>query len=320
MFVDAHTHLDPGYYDDDPEAVVARAVDAAVDQLVVVGCGVEASRHAVALAERHPGRLFAAVGIHPHDAEKMTDADFEAIAELARRPETVAVGETGLDYYYDHSPHEVQQAAFVRFCRLAKEVGKPVVVHTRDAEADTVRLLEAEAPFPAGGQIHCFTGTTALSRPALALGFHVSVAGVVTFNSAGDLRAAVAEVPLDRLLVETDAPYLTPAPFRGRKNEAMFVPTVAATVAGLKGVSLAEAARATSENARRLFRLPEPPAAHWLAFAAGRVLHLNGAADPEAVREAAARVTLKKVRQVAVHGGGALPKWAKERDLEPVEA
>lgn len=315
MFVDAHAHLDGHYFDDPVDAVVDRAFDAGVSQLVVVGCGVPASENALRLAEAHPGRLFAAVGVHPHDVAAMTDADFDVIAALAREPGAVAVGETGLDYHYDHSPREAQREAFARFLELAKAVDKPVVVHTREAEADTVALLEAAAPLPASGQIHCFTGTMALAEPAVAMGLYVSFSGVVTFNNADGLRACARALPLDRLLVETDCPYLTPAPFRGRKNEPMFVPVVAGTLAREKGLSVPEVAAATGVNARRLFRLPAPAATAPLAFVSGRALHLNAAGPPARVVEAAERIPLKKVERVIVHGdagaGAEVRAWAE---------
>lgn len=323
MFVDAHAHLDPHHFPDGPEPLLERAFEAGVDQLVVVGLGLEDGAHAADLARAHPGRVFAAVAIHPHDARDVTDADLEAMAALARRPEVVAVGETGLDYHYDHSPREVQREVFARFCRLAKEVGKPLVVHTREAEADTVAILEREAPFPAGGQIHSFTGTLGLARPALDLGFHVSFSGVVTFANADDLRAAAREVPLERLLVETDCPYLAPAPFRGRKNEPMFVTAVAGALAAVKGVSVEALAERTTANARRLFGLGAPDATRLLAFASGETLHLavhRPEVTAEALLAAARRWPLKKVRRLAFLPFGAprpelveaVRRWAKE--------
>jgi TatD DNase family protein len=322
MFIDAHAHLDDHYFDDPVARVLDRAFEAGVGQLVVVGCGVPASENAVRLASEHPGRIFAAVGVHPHDVQKMTDADFDAIAALAREPEVVAVGETGLDYHYDHSPREAQREAFARFLDLAKAVDKPVVVHTREAEADTVSLLKAAAPLPASGQIHCFTGTMALAGPAVDLGLYVSFSGVVTFNNADGLRECVRQLPLDRLLIETDCPYLTPAPFRGRKNEPMLVPVVAGTLAAEKRMTVAEVAEATTANAQRLFRLPAPPATRPLAFASGRVLHLMAEADAAAVLAAAERHILKKIDRVLVHGEGPaasdLEAWARAAG-KPVE-
>lgn len=301
MFVDAHCHLDDKYFDVPASTILQRAREAGVDQLVVVGCGVEASENAVRLAQAHPGEVFAAVGVHPHDAEGMTDDDFETLRALASLDVVVAVGETGLDYHYDHSPREVQRQVFRRFLSLAKEVQKPVVVHTREAEEDTVRILQEAGPFPRSGQIHCFTGTMDLASPAVDLGLYVSFSGVVTFNSADTLRACAKELPLERLLIETDCPYLTPAPFRGRKNEPMFVSVVAGCIAEQRGLTVDEVARATSVNARLLFELPDPEDTELLAFASGRTLHVAvHRADRTSAEllEAANRVPTKKVRQV----------------------
>ena len=301
MFIDAHAHLDPHYHAFSPEELIARAADAGVERLVVVGCGVEASERAVELAQRRPDRVSAAVGVHPHDVEEMSEADFDRIRALAQLPEVVAVGETGLDYHYDHSPRDLQREVFRRFIALGVEVDKPVVVHTREAEADTVEILREVGPLAAGGQIHCFTGTMALAGPAVELGWHVSFAGVVTFNNADTLRACAAELPLERLLIETDCPYLTPAPFRGRKNEPLFVPVVAGQIAALRGLSVEAVAAQTTANARRLFRLPQA-SSRPLAFASGQTLHLRAAgAEADEVLAAAERLPLKKIRRVQAH-------------------
>ncbi|MDF1565519.1 MAG: TatD family hydrolase [Deltaproteobacteria bacterium] len=302
MFIDAHAHLDAESFTLPPEEILRRAFEAGVDQLIVVGCGVERSRNALALAQRHPGRLFAVVGVHPHDVAGMRDADLEAIAALAREPEVVGVGETGLDYHYDHSPRDVQQEVFARHLELAREVGKPVVIHTREAEEDTLSVLERVGRLPAGGQLHCFTSSRELAlRGVEEHGFHVSFSGVLTFANADPLRAICAELPEERLLIETDCPYLTPAPFRGIKNEPALVSVVAGKMAELRGLEVAELARRTSAHCRALFGLPPPPPSDLLAFASGRCLHLR-VDHPEATAaqllEAAGRWPEKKLREV----------------------
>jgi len=259
--VDSHCHLAEPDFDTDRDAVLARAAAAGVAQIVCVGATgpVESNFPAVALAGRQaPVSIVATVGIHPHDASTADDAAFEALAGLATRPGVVAVGETGLDFHYDRSPRPAQRAAFARTVALARSCGRPLVVHVREAHADAATILRAEGADAVGGVIHCFTGERADVRPYLDLGFSISVAGIVTFKNADPLRDAVRAVPLDRLLVETDAPYLAPVPHRGRRNEPAYVRLVAETVAAVRGEPFPAVAAATTANARRLFSLPAP--------------------------------------------------------------
>lgn len=263
--VDSHAHLDFEDYGSDRADVLARARAAGLVHIVNVGLwregkGAEAASAAVRLAEELPAMISAAVGIHPHDVARATEADWARIGELARHPRVVAVGETGLDYHYDHSPREAQQEAFRRSIALAREVKKPVIVHLREADDDCARILAEERPAH-GGVIHCFTGGPARARAYLDLGFVLSVAGVVTFRNADDLRAAVRIVPRDRLMVETDCPYLTPVPHRGKRNEPAYVALVAKQVAAQWGLPEDEVGEATTQTARRLFSLPigSPP-------------------------------------------------------------
>jgi TatD DNase family protein len=255
--VDAHAHLDADRYGD-RDAVVARARAAGVERIVCVGVWREPGDFgdAVALARGDPGTFAATVGFHPHEAKGVGEADWAEAEELARDPAVVAIGECGLDYHYDLSPREVQAEVFRRGIRLAHAAGKPLVVHTREADADTVRLLRAEGVPSAGGVIHCFTSDADAARAYLDLGLFISVAGVVTFRNAEAIREAVRLVPRDRLLVETDCPYLAPVPHRGKRNEPAFVIHTAAKVAELWGAPPEEVARVTGENARRFFRLP----------------------------------------------------------------
>jgi TatD DNase family protein len=254
--IDSHGHVDGKEFDADRDAVLARARAAGVSPLVVVGTGESLARigRAVALAEHEPD-VFAAVGVHPHDAAKIQPDWWPALEEWARRPRVVAVGETGLDYHYDHSPRPEQQAAFRAHVGLARRVGKPVVCHVRDAHPDTVRILDEEGAAEVGGVIHCFTGGPDDARAYVALGMHVSFSGIVTFRTADAIRAAVAEVPLDRILIETDCPYLAPVPMRGKRNEPAFLVHTAEAVARAAGVTPEALASATVVNTSRLFRL-----------------------------------------------------------------
>lgn len=255
VLVDSHAHLDFADYGEDREEVIARALAAGVRRIVAVGLwkGPGDFGNAHALAAARPELFAATAGIHPHECARVPEADWLRLEELARDPATVAVGETGLDYHYDLSPREDQRRWFRHQVALARAVGKPLVVHTREADEDTVAILR-EAP-PERGVIHCFTGGPEAVRAYLDLGLFVSVAGVVTFKTADALREAIRLVPLDRLLVETDSPFLAPVPFRGKRNEPAHVRRVAEAVAELHGVSLAELAARTTENARRFFGL-----------------------------------------------------------------
>jgi TatD DNase family protein len=254
--IDSHGHVDGAEFDADRDAVLARARAAGIERLVTVGTGPSLAQigRAVALAEREPD-VVAAVGVHPHDAARIAPDWWPALEELARRPRVVAVGETGLDYYYDHSPKDAQQTAFRAHVALARRVGKPVVCHVRDAHADTLAILRDEGAAEVGGVIHCFTGGPDDARAYVALGMHVSFSGIVSFKTADAIRAAVAEVPLDRILIETDCPYLAPVPMRGRRNEPAFLVHTAAVVARAAGVPVEVLAEATVVNTSRLFRL-----------------------------------------------------------------
>jgi TatD DNase family protein len=254
--IDAHAHLDG--YGDDLEGVVSRARAAGLERIVCVGLWIGPGDfgNALDLATRDPSFFSATIGIHPHDCVRVPEADWREAERLSRDARVVAIGETGLDFHYDHSPRPEQEAAFRRSLRTASACGKPVVVHVREADEACARVLREEGVPAAGGVIHCFTGDAAAARVYLDLGLHVSVAGVVTFKTAEPIREAVRIVPRDRLLVETDAPYLAPIPYRGRRNEPAHVVKTAEKVAELWGASLAEVAEATAANARRLFRIP----------------------------------------------------------------
>jgi TatD DNase family protein len=258
MLIDSHAHLDFDDFRDDLPGVLARAAAAGVGRIVAVGLwrGPGDFGNALDLARARPGTFSATVGVHPHECGRVPEEDWAESARLARDPLVVGVGETGLDYHYDLSPRPVQQASFRRSIAIAREAGKPLVVHVREADADCAAILGVEGVPPAGGVIHCFTGDAAAARAYLDLGLLISVAGVVTFRNAEAIREAVRIVPRDRLLVETDSPFLAPVPFRGKRNEPARVALVAEKVAEIWGATLAEVAEATTANARRLFRLP----------------------------------------------------------------
>ncbi|HEY0707762.1 MAG TPA: TatD family hydrolase, partial [Polyangia bacterium] len=249
--VDSHCHLDFDAYGDDRPAVIDRARAAGIVRMICIGSGrdIVSARSAVALAAQEPD-IFATVGIHPHDVARMGESDWQELGELARAPRVVGVGETGLDYHYDHSPRDLQQTAFRRFVRMCHDTDQPVVCHIRDAHADAVSILREEGIPARGGVIHCFTGNSQDAAAYLELGLHLSFSGIVTFKTAGEIRAAVALAPLDRILVETDAPYLAPIPYRGKRNEPAFIVQTVNEVARTKQLDGAEVAAATTRNAR----------------------------------------------------------------------
>jgi TatD DNase family protein len=256
--VDSHAHLDSDGDPVDVPGVVARAAAAGVGRIVAIGLWRAPGDfgNALDLARALPATFSATIGIHPHDCARVPEADWEASTRLAGDAAVVAVGETGLDYHYDHSPREAQRASFRRSLGVARAARRPVVVHVREADADCAAILAEEGVPPAGGVVHCFTGDWPAARAYLDLGLFVSVAGVITFRNAEAVRDAVRRIPRDRLLVETDSPYLAPVPHRGRRNEPAHVALVAAKVAEIWGCAPGEVARVTTENARRLFRLP----------------------------------------------------------------
>ena len=235
--------------------MLARARAAGVTGFLTIGTDVATSEAAVALAAAEPD-VQAAVGIHPHDARTADPTALDRILALARAPKVVAIGEIGLDYYRDHSPRDAQHAALVAQLRLARQVGKPVLLHCREAHADLLAICRAEGVADVGGILHCFSGDLEVARQGAELGLLISIAGPVTYPNARRLAEVVRQLPLDRLLVETDCPYLPPQPWRGQRNEPAYLPVTAARVAELVGVSPERVAAATTENAVRLLRWP----------------------------------------------------------------
>jgi TatD DNase family protein len=256
--VDSHAHLDFDDYRAELPALVARARAAGVVRIVLVGLWRSPGQfgNALELATADPGFFSATVGVHPHECASVPEEDWAAAETLAADPRIVAVGETGLDFHYDHSPRPVQEASFRRSIAMAKSVGKPLVVHVREADDACVRILREEGVPAAGGVIHCFTGDAARASAYLDLGLHLSVAGVVTFRTADDLRDAVRRAPRDRVMIETDCPFLAPVPHRGKRNEPAWVARTAEQVAALWGMGVDEVGEITTENAIRFFRIP----------------------------------------------------------------
>ena len=256
MLIDSHAHIQGKEYAGEAAAIVERARVAGVEAIIAVGGAGEmtSNREAVALAEAYP-EVFATVGMHPHDAKDVGASDLGTLKLLAAHPKVIAVGETGLDYYYNHSAQNVQRRVFAQFIHMALETDLPVIVHERDAAADAAKLLSHEGGGHLRGVIHCFTGTYEAACAYLDLGFYLSFTGIITFKNAGALREVVCKVPLERILVETDSPYLTPVPHRGRRNEPAYVRFVAETIASLKGLPLEAVAQITTANVKTLFRI-----------------------------------------------------------------
>ena len=250
--VDSHCHLDDEQFVGDRDAAIERARAAGVERMMAIGTGGGPAdlEVAIRLAEQYPF-IYATVGVHPHDAAKATPETFARMAELARQPKVLAIGEIGLDYHYDFSPRDVQRSVFAQQLDVAAHARKPIVIHTREAWDDTLAVIR-ETGLPSGGIMHCFTGGRKEAEQALELGFHLSFGGILTFPKAGDLRQAAAMTPEDRLLVETDAPYLAPVPHRGKRIEPAFMVETARRLAEVRGVTPDEIASVTTRNFGRL--------------------------------------------------------------------
>ena len=263
LFIDTHAHLDDPRFDADREEAVKRALDAGLKNMIVVGCWNKERgfQSAVDIIQKHPF-IYGALGVHPHDAKDVIDeAPFDLITRLAlsktgeagRR--IVAIGETGLDYHYDNSPREAQRVIFKRQISLARELNLPLVIHSREAEDDTLKILKGEGANEIGGVFHCFSGSERMAEEALKMGFYISFTGVVTFPKADNIRSIIKKVPIEKTLIETDCPYLTPEPHRGKRNEPSFVVNTARTIAEVKGLTIEDVARVTTLNAEDLFAL-----------------------------------------------------------------
>lgn len=260
MLFDTHCHLDDPRLAEELEAVLDRASRAGVRRITTIGCArdIPSVTSAIEIARQHPTWISATVGVHPHDASHLDDALCDAILEAGKDTCVVAIGETGLDFHYDHSPREAQAEAFRKQIAIAKELDKPLVIHTRSAPDDTLRILREEKAGEVGGIIHCFSEDAPFASAALDLGFLSSFSGIVTFKTALGVQEAARKQPADSLLVETDAPYLAPIPKRGKRNEPAYVGHTARHLAELRGEDPVALAEITYRNALRVFRIAEP--------------------------------------------------------------
>lgn len=277
MFIDSHCHLNfKDYNEDELASVLSRTAEADVGLMITVGAGeqFEGNLQALALAQKYP-QIFCTVGVHPHDAKIVDTAMIEKIREMATHEKVVAIGEIGLDYHYTHSPKDTQERVLAQFIDLAREVNKPIAIHDRDAGDRTYDMIRASGTPGSRVMIHCYTGTMELARRYLDLGCILSFTGIVTFKKAGPVQDVVRMVPLERMLIETDSPYLAPEPHRGKRNEPAFVTHVAESIAKIKGVSLDDVARITTLNAKRFFSLPLPELTAQIAYAIRDSLYLN---------------------------------------------
>ena len=257
MLVDSHCHLDFPDFAPERDAVIGRAFAAGIGTMLTICTRLDQFDGVRTIAESDP-RIWCSVGAHPHEAADHATLIADRLVALAAHPRVVGIGETGLDFHYDLSPHDVQERVFRAHIAASQATGLPQIIHAREADSEIAAILAAEKPPP--GVLHCFTGSRALAEAAVDLGFYISISGIVTFRNAEDLRAIVRDVPLDRLLVETDAPYLAPVPYRGKRNEPAFVTATAAAVAALKGIEAEELAAVTTANFFRLFAKASAPA------------------------------------------------------------
>lgn len=252
MFIDTHVHLNADQYEEDLQDVINRALEAKVEKMVAIGFDRKTIERTMELIEQYDF-VYGVIGWHPVDAIDCTQEDLEWIEELAAHPKIVGIGETGLDYYWDKSPNDVQQALFRKQIQLAQKIDLPIIIHNRDATGDVVNILREENAASVGGVMHCFSGSVETARECIAMNFMISLGGPVTFKNARLPKEVATDIPLEHLMIETDAPYLAPHPYRGKRNEPAFVPLVAEEIARLKGLTIEEIAQATTDNAKKFF-------------------------------------------------------------------
>ncbi|HKL76030.1 MAG TPA: TatD family hydrolase [Halanaerobiales bacterium] len=252
--VDTHAHLDFPRFDKDRKEVIKRAIDGGVKIIVNIGSSMTSSRNSVELSRRY-NEIYSVVGIHPHNADSFNLNISKKLKSLSENKKVVAIGEIGLDFHYDNSPREKQKQAFRAQLRLAKSLDLPVVIHTRDADEETLEILKEENADKIGGIMHCFASDKKMAREILDLGFYIAFGGLITFKNLNNLREVVKEVPINKILVETDAPYLTPDPYRGKRNEPLYVKYVAEKISEIKGLSKEEIAKKTTQNAKKVYNI-----------------------------------------------------------------
>lgn len=254
MLFDTHAHIDDEKFDQDREEIIEKIKKSGVSLVMNVGADIKSSKRSVELCEKYDF-FYAAVGVHPHDTDNMTESDIETLKNLAKHKKVCAIGEIGLDYYYDLSDRNNQKKWFEAQMHLAREIKKPVIIHDRDAHKDTMDILKKCGVEETGGVLHCFSGSVEMAKEALKLGMYISIAGPVTFKNASKLLDVVKQVPIDRLFIETDSPYLAPVPVRGKRNDSSNVRYVAEKIAEIKGMSLEDVSRITKENACGFFNI-----------------------------------------------------------------
>lgn len=254
MLIDSHAHLDDRRFDKDRDKLIKSFKKSGIDLIINPGADISSSIKAVSLSEEYDN-IYAAVGVHPHSAKEMDESSINILKSFTDRDKVIAIGEIGLDFYYDNSPRDIQRQRFIEQLNLAKEVDLPVIIHTRDAAQETFEILKEAQDGKLEGVLHCYSGSVEMALEYIKLGFYISLAGPVTFKNARVSKEVAKAVPLEKLLIETDAPYLTPEPHRGKRNEPLFVRYVAGTIAELRGISFDEVAKQTSENAKKLFRI-----------------------------------------------------------------
>lgn len=254
MYIDTHVHLNADQYDEDLQEVIDRALDSKVEKMVVIGFDRKTIKRAIELAESYDF-IYAVVGWHPVDAIDCTDEDLEWIEQLAAHEKVVGIGETGLDYHWDKSPRDIQQQVFRKQIQLAKRVKLPIIIHNREATEDVLTILREEDAQEVGGVMHCFGGSVETAQESIKMNFMISLGGPVTFKNAKKPKEVAAEIPLEHLMIETDAPYLAPHPYRGKRNEPSYVPLVAEEIARLKELPVETVAEATTKNAERFYKL-----------------------------------------------------------------
>ena len=256
MLIDSHAHLEMPEYHNDRKEVIQRAHDSGIDYILTIGIDIEACHHAIALAEEFEF-IYAVVGVHPHNAKDIEGDTYDSLRKLTQHEKVCALGEIGLDFFRNLSPQDVQTKRFRELIALARDLKLPIVVHDRDAHKETLAILKEEKAFEVGGVIHCFSGDYEMASKCLDMGFYISIPGTITFRKAASLQELVKRIPLERILVETDAPFLTPVPFRGRRNEPSYVSYVADKIAKIKKTDFAEVASVTTRNAKTLFHLSD---------------------------------------------------------------
>lgn len=252
MLIDSHVHLDDKRFNRDRDSIIKGLKDDGIEMVINIGADLQTSIASVSLAEKYDN-VYAVVGVHPHSAKEVDNSTIEILKSFASREKVLAIGEIGLDYHYDNSPRDVQRKWFIEQLKLAKEVDLPVVIHTREAAQETFEILKEAQDGTLRGVLHCYSGSVEMALEYIKLGFYISIAGPVTFNNSRVLKEVVKAIPLDKLLVETDCPYLTPEPNRGKRNEPTYVKYVAGEIADIKGISFEELAKATNKNTKELF-------------------------------------------------------------------